>query len=158
MSISIRAATRADRPRLVAALGSDAAFTAGEIEVALELVDHAFEHPEVDYVVRVADLEDLPVAGYVCFGPTPMTAGTYDLYWVVCHAAARGRGVASALIRAMEGELRARGATAVRIETGEKETHGAARRLYERLGYPESARLPDFYEAGDGLLIYYKRL
>jgi ribosomal protein S18 acetylase RimI-like enzyme len=158
MSITIRPATPADRTRLSAALGSDAAFTADEIEVALELVDHAFAHGETDYAVRVADLEGFPVAGYVCFGRTPMTAATYDLYWVVCHAEARGRGVATSLMEQLEIELRGRGATGIRIETGEKEGHGAARRLYHRLGYPEAARLPDFYEPGDALLVFYKRL
>jgi ribosomal protein S18 acetylase RimI-like enzyme len=158
MSIETRTASSADRAGLEAALRSDDAFTGDEIAVALELIDHALAHGEVDYAVRVAALPGLPVAGYVCFGPTPMTAGTYDLYWVVCHREARGRGVASALIGAMERELRGRGGTAVRVETGEKEAHGAARRLYAKLGYPEAARLPGFYAPDDGLLIYYKRL
>jgi ribosomal protein S18 acetylase RimI-like enzyme len=158
MAIDIRPLTPADRPLLDAALRSDDAFTDEEIAVALELIDHALAHGEVDYAVRIADLPDMPVAGYVCFGKTPMTAGTYDLYWVVCHAAARGKGVAGTLIRTMEDELRGRGATAVRIETAEKEVHGAARRLYDRLGYPEAARLAEFYGPGDGLLIYYKQL
>jgi ribosomal protein S18 acetylase RimI-like enzyme len=158
MSIAIRAASRADRDRLLAALRSDDAFTDDEIAVALELIDHSLDRGEIDYALRVADLDGFPVAGYVCFGRTPMTAGTWDLYWIVCHAAALGLGVASALIRAMETELRAAGASAVRIETGEKEAHGAARQLYRRLDYPEAARLADFYEPGDGLLVYYKRL
>ena len=158
MSIALRTASNADRAGLEAALRSDEAFTEGEIQVALELIDHALWHGETDYAVRIASLPDVPVAGYVCFGPTPMTAGTWDLYWVVCQAAARGRGVATALIEGMERELRDRGATAIRVETGEKESHGAARRLYQRLGYPEAARLAEFYGPGDGLLIYYKRL
>jgi ribosomal protein S18 acetylase RimI-like enzyme len=158
MSIIVRPLSASDRPAIAAALGSDDAFSADEIAVALELVDHALEHGEVDYAVRIADLDGFPVAGYVCFGRTPMTESTFDLYWVVCHAAARGRGVAGALFQAMERELSARGAGGVRIETGEKEGHGAARRLYLRHGYAEAGRLPDFYQPGDGLLIYYKRL
>jgi len=111
--------------------------------------------------VRVAaDVDGAPdgIGGYLCYGPTPMTASTYDLYWIVCHPAARGRGVASALIQHMEGELRARNATGVRVETSETDDYGAARRLYAKLRYPRVAHLADFYRPGDGLIIYYKQL
>ena len=153
----IRRPTEADRPRLEAALRSDGTFTDEEVAVALELVDSALES-EQDYAVRVADLPDFATAGYICFGRTPMTESTYDLYWVVTHAGARGHGVAGALITAMEEELRGAGGRAVRVETSQKESHEAARRLYDRLGYPEAARFGDFYRPGDDLIVYYKRL
>jgi ribosomal protein S18 acetylase RimI-like enzyme len=158
MAASIRALRPSDRPRLIAALESDATFTEVEIDVAMELVDNALEHGERDYVVRVADLPDFWVAGYICFGRTPMTDTTWDLYWVVTHAQARGRGVAGALIQAMESELAIHPGSAVRVETSQQESHEAARRLYDRLGYPIIARFPDFYRAGDDLIVYYKKL
>jgi ribosomal protein S18 acetylase RimI-like enzyme len=163
MSATIRAPRPGsdDRVRLEAALRSDETFLEEEIAVALELVDSALqprEHVEHDYTVRIADLDRFPVAGYICFGRTPMTESTWDLYWVVTHAAARGRGIAGALIRAMEKDVMKRGARAIRVETSQKESHEAARRLYDRLGYPVLARFPDFYRAGDDLIVYYKRL
>jgi ribosomal protein S18 acetylase RimI-like enzyme len=157
MSPNIRKPTAADRPRLEAALRSDGTFTDEEVAVALELVDSALES-EQDYSVRVADLADFPAAGYICFGRTPMTEATYDLYWVVTHTGARGHGVAGALLAAMEDELRRIGGRAIRVETSQKDSHEAARRLYHRLGYPEAARFGDFYRAGDDLIVYYKRL
>lgn len=158
MAPIIRGLRPSDRPRLIAALESDATFSETEVDVALELVDNALENGERDYTVRVADLEDFAVAGYICYGHTPMTDSTWDLYWLVTHARARGHGVAAALITAMEVELRAAGATAVRVETSQQESHGPARRLYDRLGYPITARLTDFYRAGDDLIIYFKKL
>lgn len=153
----VRAATAEDRLGLCAVLQSDTTFKDDEREVALELIDAALESSR-DYLLRVAELPGQPVAGYLCFGPTPMTASTWDLYWIVVHAAARGRGVAAALIAAMEAELRALGGKAVRVETSETEGYGAARKLYDRLGYPVAAVLTDFYRDGDSLIIYYKRL
>jgi len=158
MAPTIRALRPSDRPRLIAALESDSTFSETEVDVALELVDNALENGERDYVVRVADLPDFWVAGYICFGRTPMTDTTWDLYWVVTHAQARGRGVARALIEAMEAELRVHPGTSVRVETSQQESHEAARKLYDRLGYPEVARFPDFYRAGDDLIVYYKKL
>ncbi len=154
---AVRAATADDRAGLGAILDADTTFTADERAVAIELIDAALED-SVDYQLLVADAAGHPVAGYVCFGRTPMTAGTWDLYWLVVHPAARGRGVAGALLFELERVLRARGGTAIRVETSETEGYGAARKLYQRLDYPVAAVLKDFYRPGDSLFIYYKQL
>jgi len=132
------------------------------VRCALELIDGALADPAGDYRVLVAELADgagaARVAGYVCYGPTPMTDGTWDLYWIATHPSARGRGVASALVERMESELRAFGARLVRVETSHQELYGAAHRFYVRHAYPEVARLPDFYKPGDDLIVMLKRL
>lgn len=125
--------------------------------VALELIDAAIADPAGDYRVLIAEL-DGRVAGYVCFGPTPMTQSTWDLYWIVTHPEARGQGVARALVGRMEVEIRAQGGAQVRVETSLTDSYGAAHAFYERLGYPVLARLPDFYKPGDDLLILMKKL
>jgi ribosomal protein S18 acetylase RimI-like enzyme len=87
-----------------------------------------------------------------------MTDSSYDLYWIVAHSAARGKGVAGALIGAMEADLAGRNATGIRIETSQLESYGAARRVYDRHEYAEVGRIPDFYREGDALVTFYKRL
>jgi len=155
----IRQIQAADRPGLESALHSDETFNAQEVDVALELIDEALANGEdSDYWVRVATDDSQSVLGYVCFGPTPMTSATYDLYWLVTHKAARGQGVAKTLVKYMEGELSGQGPCAVRVETSHKESYSAARRFYDKCGYPEQARFPDFYRPGDDLVVYYKRL
>lgn len=155
----VRRARPDDRPALDAAIRSDGTFTPDEVDVALELIDASLARSSEpgDYQLRVVEA-DGRVVGYVCFGRTPMTAATWDLYWVVVDAAARGRGLASILIGAMEAEIAAAGGGHVRVETSVTEGYGAARRLYDRLRYPLAAQLPDFYAAGDDLLVYYKRV
>ena len=152
----VRAARREDREALEAAIRSDGTFKPAEIDVALELIDKSLAE-EDDYLLRVIE-DDGVVAGYVCFGRTPMTEATWDLYWVVVHAAARGRGLAGALVAAMEDEIAATGGGHVRVETSLTEGYGAARRLYEKLGYPLLATFSDFYAPGDDLLVYYKSI
>jgi GNAT superfamily N-acetyltransferase len=49
--------------------------------------------------------------------------------------AARSRGVARELLRALEDEARAMGYSAVRLDTGPKQVHGLA--LYRSAGYLE---------------------
>jgi GNAT superfamily N-acetyltransferase len=146
-----------DRAPLHHLLTKDGLFTREEVSVALELIDGALAEPGGEYRVLVAEL-DGGLAGYVCYGPTPMTDGTWDLYWIVTHPAARGNGVARALVARMEGELRALGARMVRVETSRLDGYGAAHAFYERMRYPVCAVMPDFYRPGDDLVVMLKRL
>lgn len=149
-----------DRAPLHQLLTKDGLFTREEISVALELVDGALAEPGGEYRVLVADVAGAvpSLVGYVCYGPTPMTDGTWDLYWIVTHPDARGHGVARALVGRMESELRALGARLVRVETSRLDGYGAAHAFYERMSYPVCAVMPDFYRPGDDLVVMLKRL
>jgi ribosomal protein S18 acetylase RimI-like enzyme len=148
-----------DRDPIERLLLSDGTFHEDEVKVAMELVDDALARPDVDYRVFVClEDDDRTVLGYVCYGPTPMTQSTWDLYWVATHSEARGRGVATRLVSTMEGEILRLGGRTVRIETSQLEAYGSARSLYSRLSYAESGRIPDFYRPGDDLIILSKRL
>lgn len=154
---AIRPLQLRDRAVLHQLLTKDGLFTREEVSVALELIDGALAEPGGEYRVLCADL-DGALAGYICYGPTPMTEGTWDLYWIVTHPDARGNGVARALVGRMENDLRALGARLVRVETSRLDGYGAARAFYARLDYPVIAVLPDFYKEGDDLLVMLKRL
>jgi ribosomal protein S18 acetylase RimI-like enzyme len=154
---SIRALRPRDHEPLKAVLLADGLFTAEERSVALELIEGALAEPGGEYRVLVAELAER-VVGYVCYGPTPMTEGTWDLYWIATHPDARGHGVARRLTEHMEAELRGLGARLVRVETSQLDSYGAAHAFYERLQYPVVARIPDFYKPGDDLVVMAKRL
>jgi ribosomal protein S18 acetylase RimI-like enzyme len=87
-----------------------------------------------------------------------MTEATYDVYWLVVAAAARGQGLGRALLAATEEHLRGQGARTVRVETSSLEGQGGASRFYERTGYRRVGVIPDFYRTGDDLLIFAKAL
>jgi ribosomal protein S18 acetylase RimI-like enzyme len=154
---TVRTAHAADREAIAALIGEDALFDAVERAVALELVDDALAARTADYELLVAT-DGRELLGYVCFGPTPMTTGTYDLYWIITRARHRGRGVARTLVAEMERVLRERRARLVRVETSKLEGYGAARAFYGALGYPIASVLPDFYRPGDDLIVYLKQL
>jgi ribosomal protein S18 acetylase RimI-like enzyme len=137
-------------------------FRAEEVSCAIELVDAALARAEGNtYEALVAvpteGAGEEPI-GYVCFGATPMTAGTFDLYWLIVAEEARGRGVGAALLAATEAELRRRGGRLVRIETSSLEGQGGAARFYERSGYQRVGEIPGFYRPGDDLLTFAKSL
>lgn len=127
---------------------------------ALELIDLAIRPTEPqnpDYFVLVADKEG-KIVGYICYGPTPMTEGTWDLYWIASDPAVRGQGVGAMLVSAMEGELRRKAARLIRVETSAMEAYGPTRGFYASMKYGEESRFKDFYKAGEDLIILSKRL
>lgn len=127
-------------------------FTPEERVVALELLGAALAGG-ADYVALV-DEDHGKVRGYVCYGPTPMTDGTWDLYWIAVDEASRSHGVGRSLVTAMLADLRKRAARLVRVETSGQESYARSRVFYERSGFEALARVRDFYKRGDDLVVY----
>ena len=146
------------REHLAGLLGRIETFSPEEQACALELIDIALQPSSKDYQVLVAQREDEKVIGYICYGPTPMTEGTFDLYWIASDPQVRGQGVGAALVSAMEGDLRRRGGRLIRVETSATEAYGPTRGFYKAMRYEEESRFRDFYKVGDDLIILKKKL
>ena len=145
---------RTHRERLREILDATAVFRPDEVSVALELFD---EGPSGDYEFLGAFDDDNLIA-YACFGATPGTDRTFDLYWIAVHPSAQRHGSGSRLLGEVEHRLRARGARLLVAETSSRADYDATRRFYARRGYNEVARMRDFYAVGDDRVIYTKPL
>jgi ribosomal protein S18 acetylase RimI-like enzyme len=155
--MDIRPLEGKDREPLASLIRRIETFSQEEVGVAIELVDLALQPNNPDYKILVAD-RDGTLVGYVCYGPTPMTEGTYDLYWIASDPTVRGQGVGASLIAGMEADMRRRGARVIRVETSATEAYGPTRGFYASMRYTEEARFRDFYKVGDDLIILAKRL
>jgi len=133
-------------------------FKPSEVVIAEEVVDSYLRDPlGSGYHILVAE-DDSTVAGYICYGPTPLTEGTWDLYWQAVAQEKRGQGIGSMLMESAEKEImRAKGRLAL-IETSSIPAYEAARRFHIGHGYEIVARISDFYALGDDKLILQKRL
>ena len=158
MKIAIRFMSAEDRPRIAEILRGTPEFKPFEAAVAEELIDCYLENPfDSGYHILVAEI-DSTVAGYVCYGPAPLTEGTWDIYWVAVTREKRGQGIGSALMKSAEKEIvKARGRLSI-IETSSTPAYEKTRRFHISQGYEIIARIPDFYVAGDDKLILRKRL
>lgn len=78
------------------------------------------------------------------------------LYSIASKPEARGKGVGSALIAAVEAAARARHCQALRLEV--RTDNETAIRLYERLGYRQIGRYARYYQDGADALRYEKVL
>jgi ribosomal protein S18 acetylase RimI-like enzyme len=154
----IRELHASDREPLHDILVRTEAFSPAEIRVALELIDHALNRPgQTDYHFRCIE-DQGNLAGYMCYGEVPLSDRCWDLYWIAVEPRAQGAGLGQALVRFMEADLRERRARKIFIETGGKTSYGATRSFYDRAGYREIARIPDFFAVGDDKVIFGKDL
>lgn len=96
------------------------------------------------------------VAGYACFGATPLTQGTFDLYWLAVDPASHRHGVGRALVEGVEAEVQACGGRLLVVETSSTPAYAPARRFYETCGYRYSSVIHDYYALGDDLLVFTK--
>ncbi len=159
--MTIRPATPADRERVRDILVATARFTEQEVGWAMELVDLALAGREdyLAFVLTDPDNEtDGTVRGYALYGPTPMTDGVYDLYWIAVDPKQQGHGFGQLLLKFVENEVRRRAGRMLLIETSSKRSYAPTIRFYQQAGYHEISRIKDFYRIEDDKVVFCKHL
>jgi ribosomal protein S18 acetylase RimI-like enzyme len=156
----LRSQVRPQDARAVAEIcASTGFFSEAEIAIAVELVEDRIARGDASsyqFLFYEDPAGGTAPVGYTCFGATPGTKSSYDLYWIVVHQKERGRGVGRILLEASEREIAIRGGGRVYVETSGRAQYEPTRAFYERGGYTRAAFLEEFYGPGDGKLIYVK--
>lgn len=148
-----------DQEMLVACTEATGFFNAQETESVRRMLAEYFENPDPEEYTWLVYRERAGggALGFACYGPASFTVGTYDLYWIVVDRKHQDKKIGSALLTFMEQDLARRGARQVYIETSDKPLYAPTRAFYERRGYALVAHFQDYYEVGDGKVIYCKR-
>ncbi len=148
----------ADKRALMQILRNTPEFKPFEVTVAEELIDYYLEDGvKSGYNIQIAEDEG-EVAGYVCYGETPCTVGTWDLYWIAVDRVRRGKGIGKMLSEAAETAVKQAKGRLVFIETSSTPLYENTRGFYLARGYETVARIEDFYMPGDDKLILRKKL
>ena len=155
--------TSDDRQRVEEILLATGAFRDAEVGVALELFDETFPSPpKTDpspldgYLFLGAFTPEDELIGYACYGTTPDTDRTWDLYWIAVDPSAQGTGSGTTLLSEVERRLRELHARMLVVETSSRTDYASSRRFYETRGYTEAARVRDFYAPADDRIIFTK--
>lgn len=172
--VALRAFGAECATRVETILRDTAVFSPDEIRVARELLDEAALHAPAgvdDRGSTDADRRSPPpysflgsftpdgeLVGFACYGPTPGTDRTYDLYWIAVDPAHGRAGLASLLIDEVERRLQGQTARLMVVETSSRSDYTPARRFYARRGYAEAARVAGFYAPDDDRIILTKRI
>jgi GNAT superfamily N-acetyltransferase len=153
----IRPMNKRDKPVASRILKNTPEFTPAEVDLAEEVMEAYLYNPAGSgYYILVAVI-DTQVAGYVCYGPTPITEGTWDVYWIAVERSLQGQGVGKKLMAAAEDEIKKAGGRLILVETSSKPGYEKTNLFYQRIGYIEACRIKDFYMIGDDQVIYEKR-
>jgi len=150
---------RADERDQVVQLAREAhVFNAEEIAAVEELFDDYVAKGRASTYQFLVYRLDGHVIGFTCYGPRSLTRGTFDLFWIGTAPGAQRRGVGHALLEAAEQAVRSTGGRLLIVETSSRPEYEPARRFYDSHGYRREALIKDFYDVGDSLVLYSKKL
>lgn len=156
MNHEIRPMTGADKPPVMEILRATPEFTPLEVSVAEEVLDAYLEDTAGSGYCALVGVADSGVAGYAVYGQTPLTTGTWDLYWIAVDRRMQGTGLGKALLRHTEESVRRAGGRMLLVETSGKPGYEKTLAFYRSMGYPEICRIADFYAPGDDKLVFQK--
>lgn len=173
----LRDLTSTDTERILALTRATGVFRDEELEIAAEVFRDAVAAPGPSggsprrgaassaspvpadarpYYALGAEV-DGGLVGWICWGQTPCTEGTWDLYWLAVDPGAHGLGIGTTLVEEMERRL-AGTARLVSVDTSGRPDYDPTRAFYLARGYRAVARVPDFYAPGDDQVIFTKVL
>ena len=129
-----------------------------EVPVAVELIEERVKEGESSgYRFIFADVDGKTIA-YSCYGHIAGTDAGFDLFWIATHNDFRGSGVGKLLLEETQRRAKELGARYIIAETSSLEKYLPTRLFYEKNGYSKDAYIADYYQPGDGKVIYVKRL
>ena len=147
-----------DLPAILDSARSVGVFNDEEVRTVDELFQGYLKDPVVSGYNFLSCKDGDSLLGFACWGPTALSQGANDLYWICTSQSAQGRGVAAALFRAVEQEVKARGRWLIVIWTSSRDEYAPARSFYQRMGCALQTQITDFYAKGEDLCVYVKRI
>lgn len=133
-------------------------FSEIEIKTGVELVEEKLTqktHSSYSFVF-VDGKKNL--IGYSCYGLIPLTAASFDLYWIAVDPDFQGNGIGKMLLEITEQRIKNAGGRRVYVDTSSRKQYLPTRRFYRSCGYEKIAHFRNFYRDGDGKIVFYKEL
>jgi GNAT superfamily N-acetyltransferase len=147
-----------DLPAILAVARGVGVFTPEEVATVQELFEGYQRDPAASGYNFLSCRAGGELLGFACWGPTALSKGAADLYWICTAQTAQGRGVASALFRAVEDAVRLIGRWLIVIWTSSRPDYAPARRFYQGVGCELQTQIVDFYDRGEDLCVFVRRL
>jgi GNAT superfamily N-acetyltransferase len=151
--------SRDERNRIEEILRSTGFFYDFEIGTALEIADATISSGMEEsgyYWLKVTDGDG--IIAFANYGKNDFSTHSWELYWIAVNHDSRNKKIGSALLNAVEEDVRKRGGKILWIETSGRSLYESTESFYRRNGYELKASLADFYAPGDPKQIYSKTL
>lgn len=154
----IRTATPGDAQAVVDLTVAAELFSAEESAfVTRMMADHFGPKADEGQICMVDDVEG-ELLGVAYYEPHPATDRTWELVMIGVHRDRHRLGRGAALLRHVEDDLRSRSQRLLLVETSALPAFDRARAFYRACGYDEEARVRDYYEDGDDMVLFRKVL
>ena len=152
---AVRPATTADQPAIAAIITGCGLFPEDEAQGFIGMLPGLLADPDQHWLLTEQNGQ---THGAAYFSLDGISQDVWNLWFIGLIRATQGQGGGSALIRAVEDNIRAKGARLLLVETSSLSTFTATRGFYDSRGYSEEARIRDYYATGDDKVIYRKAL
>ena len=154
----IRPLAPRDKAAIINILKISPQFELHEIEVAEEVIVEYLRDPiNSGYHIVVAELEST-IEGYVCYGSTPLTRGTWEIYWIAVSPGSRRQGIGKQLMHHVENHVQKAQGRLIFAQTSSRTSFDDTNSFYSNLDYESISRIPDFYAPKEDKIIYQKKL
>jgi ribosomal protein S18 acetylase RimI-like enzyme len=145
---------RHDLPDLKAILDSCDLFPSAYLD---DMIADYLDNPATEAHWFAVYSDDRPLSIGYC-EPMPLTNGTYNLYAIGVHSGHQRQGIGSQMLTYLEQLLLTKGGRLLIIETSTSPDQIGACAFYAQQGYDLVATIPDFWDDGEGKVIFSKRL
>ena len=102
--------------------------------------------------------EDCEARAVGYYQPAPATDRTWYLTMIGVRRDVQGKGHGTALLRFIENDLQRRDQRLLLVETSGLPAFERTRAFYAKCGYQQEARIRDYYESGDDMVLFRKPL
>ncbi len=128
-----------------------------EVDIAIELAQENLAKGEEisGYIFIIVEEAGNPEA-FACYGKTPCTADSFDLYWIAVHENQKGKGIGKQLMKLVEENIAELSGRNIWIETSSRPLYDPTRKFYLNLGCKIVAELPNFYGENDHKVVFLK--
>jgi GNAT superfamily N-acetyltransferase len=156
--IEIISSKPGDLPEILDISRNVGVFSQEEVDTVDELFQGYLTDPVKSGYNYLSCRKDGKMAGFACWGPTALSKGTVDMYWICTDKAFQGQGIAGALFKAVEENARKAERWQLVIWTSSKPEYAQARQFYLKMGCKLVVQIDDFYERGDDLCVFIRKL
>ena len=154
METVIRAVKKEDIPALKSVLNSIELFPA---EMLDDMIHDYLTNDQSTDIWFTATEQGKPVSIGYCASER-LTEGTFNLYAIGVHQDLQGKGIGQKMMLYIEEYLRKNGGRILIVETSGTPTFELTRKFYHQCDYVKQAVIPEFYEAGDDKVVFWKKL
>ena len=151
----IRLATPQDSAAVTALAVAAGMFSADDTAVTDRMMAEYFGGRREEGHLCFIQQETEPLGVAYC-EPAPATDKTWYLTMIAVRPDVQGQGRGAALMTHVENALRATGQRVLLVETSA--SYELTRKFYKKCGYEEEARIREYWQAGEDMIVFRKAL